>query len=142
MYEQPVLFPAVSNREAWPQTIQIADDQTGDLIALTDSNNNPLYAIYLEISPPRDGRGGYGGGGYSSAYYGDYGEPIILASLSNYITIPDTGTIQVQIPYSIMKTLHGGRTYDVYLRIVDTTNDDGRQILIGKLPVSYGGRGP
>ncbi len=35
MYENPVLFPQISNRESWNQIVQIADDDTGDLIALT-----------------------------------------------------------------------------------------------------------
>lgn len=144
MYGYPTLFPAISNRETWLQIIQICDDQTGDLIALTDSNNNPLYAIYLEISPPR---GGFGGDcdGYptANAYYsGVEGEPIIFASLADYITIPDTGTIQVQIPYTVMQKLRGTRTYHVYLRLEDTANSDARQLLIGKLPVAFGGRGP
>lgn len=141
MYDYPVLFPAISNRETWLQIIQICDDQTGDPIVLTDSNNNPLYAIYCEISPPRR----HGGGPnypYNTAWYDDCGEPLILASLSNYITIPDIGTIQVQIPYTVMQTLRGGRTYDVFLRLEDVANADARQILIGKLPVVFGGRGP
>lgn len=139
MYEQPILFPAISNRESCVQTIQIVDDQTGDLIALTDNENNPLYAIYLEISPPMD-HGGYSGP-FQSPYYderGCYGT--ILATLSNYLSIPDTGTIQVQIPYTAVQTLRGGLTYDVFLSIVDVANVDARQILIGKLPVHYGGR--
>lgn len=145
MYEYPVLFPAISNRETWLQIIQICDDQTGDPIVLTDGSGNPLYAIYCEISPPRDG--GFGGGrgdGYSSsnAYYGVEGEPIIFASLANYITIPDIGTIQVQIPYTVMQKLRGNRTFNVYLRLEDVANADARQILIGKLPVAHGGRGP
>jgi hypothetical protein len=146
MYNYPVLFPVISNRETWFQIIQIVDDQTGDSIALTDSNNNPLYGIFLEISPPEDGHGGFGNFpvGYhgSNAFSTGFGsDPVIFASLENFITIPDVGTIQVQIPFSVMHKLRGTRTYNVYLRIVDFTNDDARQILIGKLPVAFGGRG-
>jgi hypothetical protein len=139
MYEYPVLFPAISNRESFVQTIQIADDQTGDLITLTDNDDNPLYQLYLEISPPRT-HGGYSGA-YSSPYYderGCYGT--ILATLANYLSIPDIGTIQVQIPYTAVQTLRGGLTYDVYLSIVDVANVDARQLLIGKLPIAHGGR--
>lgn len=142
MYEFPVLFPAISNRESFVQTIQIADDETGDLITLTDNASppNPLYAIYLEISPPRN-RGGCGGA-YASPYYYDYGiSPLIMATLSNYITIIDVGTIQVQIPYTVMQTLRRTETYDVYLRLEDVANVDARQLLIGKLPVHFGGHG-
>lgn len=155
MYEYPVLFPPMSNRESFVSTIQIADDQTGDLITLTDTLNNPLYAIFLEISPPRH-HGRYGGQ-YSSPYYYDNwtGEPRILATLSNYLSIPDTGTIQVQIPYTVIQTLRGGLTYDVYLRMESVGGDwngdfnsdfpadpiDARQLLIGKLPIHFGGHG-
>ena len=143
MYEQPVLFPAISNRETWLQLITIADDETGDLISLTDSNNNPLYEIYLEIVPPRGHYGGGGPYGYSnSAYYGEGCDARIFATLANYLSIPGTGMIQVQIPHTVMQTLRGGRTYDVFLRLEDQTDDDARQLLIGKLPVAFGGRGP
>jgi hypothetical protein len=143
MYEYPVLFPAISNQETWLQIIQICDDQTGDPIALTDSSGTPLYQIYCEIAPPRDGRGGCSGGyGEFGWYGGGFGDGRIHASLADYITIPDVGTIQIQIPYKIMETLRGAtRTYDVYLRLVDEPNGDARQLLIGKLPVAYAGHG-
>ncbi len=141
MYQYPALFPTSSNRETWLQIVQIADDETGDLFTLTDSNGNPLYQVYLEISPPRDHAGGHGYGPYSSPYYGDEGEPLIFASLADYISIIDTGTIQIQIPYTIMQKMRGGRTYNVYLRLEDAANDDARQLLIGKLPIAFGGRG-
>jgi hypothetical protein len=144
MYQYPVLFPTISRRESWIHIIQIVDDQTGDTITLTDASGNPLYSIFCEISPPEDG--GFGGGfrdGYPSSnggFAGGVGEPIIFASLADFITIPDIGTIQIQIPPSVMQKLKGTRTYNVYIRIVDEPNDDARQILIGKLPVAFGGR--
>lgn len=141
MYEQPVLFPAISNRESWVMSVQISDDQTGDPITLTDGSGNPLYAIYLEISPPRN-RGGYSGN-YSDPYYGNgSGEARILATLSNYLSIVDVGAIAVQIPYTVMQTLRISETYDVYLRLEDVAGQDARQLLIGKLPVQFGGHGP
>lgn len=140
MYDYPTLFSTISNRETWLQVIQICDDETGDLISLTDDTGVPLYAIYCEISPPRSGHG-YGSGYASDAFYDDCCEPLIMASLANYITIPDTGTIQVQIPYTVMQTLRGSRTYDVYLRLEDVANADARQLLVGKLPVVFGGHG-
>ena len=124
------------------QIIQIFDDQTGDLISLTDASGNPLYAIYCEISPPRHGGAGGWPSAYSYAWYDNDGQPLILASLADYITIPDTGTIQVQIPYTVMQTLRGSKTYNVYVRLEDVANADARQILIGKLPVFFGGHGP
>lgn len=139
MYENPVLFPQISNRESWNPIVQIADDDTGDLITLTDSNNNSLYAITLEISAagPNHGCGGYGTN--TTPYYGFDGEPVITATLSNYISIVDTGTIQISIPKSVITSLHRTRTYDVFLTIDPLNADDGRQLLIGKLPVMFGG---
>lgn len=134
MYEQPVLFPPTSNRETWLQIVQIADDQTGDLISLTDDSGNPLYSVYLEITHSRRGGGG-------SSYYDECGSPVISASLADYIAIVGTGTVQVQIPYTVMQSLSGGRTYDVYMRLEDAASADARQLLIGRLPVAHGGRG-
>jgi hypothetical protein len=112
------------------------------LISLTDQNGAALYQLYLEISPPRHHHGCDGGyGPYSSPYYGIEGEPLIFASLADYISIIGNGTIQIQIPYTVMQKMHGGRTYDVYLRLEDAANDDARQLLIGKLPIAFGGRG-
>jgi len=139
MYQYPVLFPAMSNRESFSQVVQIADDQTGDLIALADGGGSPYYQIYLEIRAPR--RGDRYFGNIASPYYDYSGEPIIMATLSNYLSIVDTGTIQVQIPFTVMQTLHGDKTYDVFMRIEDVANSDARQILIGKLPVAFGGDG-
>lgn len=144
MYEQPVLFPAISNRETWFQIIQICDDQTGDPIALLDSSGNPLYQIYCEIVACQNGGGGGFGGGYGEFgwYGGGLDGALIHASLADYITIPDIGTIQIQIPYKIMETLRAAtRTYNVYLRLVDEPNGDARQLLIGRLPVIFAGYG-
>jgi len=140
MYGFPTYLPTASNRETWLQTIQIFDDDTGDLITLTDGSGNPLYQFYCEISPPRRS-GRYNDFPYNGPWYDDYGEPIIMASLADYITLPDSGTIQIQIPYTVMQTLRGGRTYHVYIRMEDAANNDARQILIGKLPIAFGGRG-
>lgn len=139
MYENPVLFPQISNRESWIETIQIVDADTGDLIALTDGNGNPLYAVTLELQAA-DPRGhDCGGYGTPSSFYDFSGAPAISASLADYISIPDTGTIAWTIPKSKMATL-AARTYDVYLTIDPNGEDDGRQLLIGRLPVLYGGR--
>ena len=138
MYENPVLFPAISNRESWIQIVQIADDDTGDLIDLTDSNNNPLYSLTLEITPAR-AQGDFGGYG-PAPYYDDFGsQPLISATLANYISIVDTGTVQIMIPKSMITMLRA-QTYDVFFTLDPNGDDDGRQLLIGRLPVLYGGR--
>ena len=143
MYDNPIVFRPVTNREAWHQIIQIADDETGDLISLTDANGNPLFGIYLEISPSCY-RGSYSqsptSSDTSSDYSSDFGATIITSSYSGYVSIIGTGTIEIQVPYSIMQSLCGGRTYDVYMRLVDAVNDDARQLFVGKLPVAHGGR--
>ena len=146
MYENPVIFPQITNRESWLQSVQVSDDDTGDLISLLDDNGNALYAIALEIRRSHHGDSGYSG---PSPYYDDAGcDAVIYANLAqgaapitagSYIAIVDTGVIDIQIPKSIMKTLHGRSTYDVYLTIEDTAGDDGRQLLIGRLPVFQGG---
>ena len=141
MYQNPVLFPAISNRESWAQTVQIVDDQTGDLISLVDGSGNPLYGIYLEIRPAHR-HGGYSGSLTSSYYDASGCDQIIFASLSDYISIVDMGTIDIQIPYTVMQKLHGNQTFDVFLRIEDAANNDARQLITGSLPIFHGGRGP
>lgn len=138
MDQNPTLFPQISNRETWLQIVEIADDDTGDKITLTDVNNNPLYNITCEITPARP-RGGDCGGYGQSPWYDDWGgQPSISATLANYISIVDVGTFQIMIPKSVMQTLRA-RTYDVFLTLDSVNSDDGRQILIGRLPVLYGG---
>jgi hypothetical protein len=141
LYQNPVAFPAVSNRESFVQTVEIFDDQTGDLISLTDADDDVIYQIFLEISPPRDHH--HGGGGYSTysgPYYSDSGDVRIFATLDDYLSVVDTGTINVQIPFTVMQKLHGA-TYDIYMRIVSQADDDARQLFVGKLPVVFGGHG-
>ncbi|MDR3487101.1 MAG: hypothetical protein P4M05_19615 [Bradyrhizobium sp.] len=151
MYINPILFPQISNRESWIQTVQIFDDNTGDLISLTDPTGiYAAYSVVLEIRPPREN--GYSGySGYSSqAWYGNSGEHAAIYEIlqqgnaavgsNSVISIVDTGTINIQVPRSNVERLRHQKTYDVYLTLNDDANDDGRQILIGRLPVFFGGR--
>lgn len=130
------------------QCVQIYDDDTGDLIDLLDDDGNAAFAIALEIEPSH--RHGYSGPPGPSPYYDWASEAVLHAYLAqgsapqsagNWLSIVDDGTINIQIPKSRMETLRRTGTYDVFLRIDDTANDDGRQILIGRLPVFAGGRG-
>lgn len=151
MYQLPVLFDAISNRESWVQTVEVFDDETGDPIALQDASGNNYVQAYLEISPERH-HGCWGNQINQPVYYDFDGEPIITADLTNYLFIVEASILQIQIPYTVIESLHGGHTYNVYLRFVflpDFSSDfstqfnvsnDARQILIGKLPVYYGGR--
>jgi hypothetical protein len=141
LYQNPVLLPAISNQESLVLTVSINDDETGDPITLTDSSGNPLYQVYLEISPPlrRDGWDGP----YPSPWY-DYGGSwaVIQASLADYLSITGVGTIDIMIPYTVIQTLHSGLTYDVFLRLVDDSSADARQLFLGHLPVQWGGMPP
>ena len=137
MFQNPTLLPQVSNRESFRQIVELADDDTGDLLTLTDGGGAALYDIELEITPgsPR----GHFAASFPAPYYDDACDPSISASLADYISIVDTGTILIDIPKSVMEKLRP-QTYDVFLTITDTANDDGRQLMIGRLPVFYGGR--
>lgn len=137
MYQNPTLFPAISNRQSWRQVVELADDDTGDLILLTDESGAALYAIALEITASNP-TSHWQRSTYPSSYDGGC-DPSISASLSDYISIVGTGTIQISIPKSVIATL-SPQTYDVFMTITDTAEDDARQILIGRLPVLYGGR--
>ena len=132
------------------QTVQVFDDDTGDLITLVDGSGNAAYSVTLEIRPEKEYSHGYSGVAPTPYYDSCDGEPVIYSQLTQgmpaanpggYISIVDTGTINIQIPKSIMQTLrHTARMFDVFLTLDDPINDDGRQILIGKLPVLFGGK--
>lgn len=137
MFQNPTLFPQISNRETWLQIVQLADNDTRQLIQLNDDSGNPAYDVELEIieASPRAGIMGYA----PSPWYDWDCAPIISASLDNYISIIDIGTLQIQIPKSVIRSLVA-KTYDVFMTISPIGEDDGRQIWIGRLPVLYGGR--
>lgn len=82
---------------------------------------------------------GYGYGGYGPSY--DCGgasgnAPEITASLGNGILITDVGYLQITIPESLFRKLHGG-THQVALTMTDSVNT--RQLFVGSLPVIRGG---
>lgn len=122
------------------QIVQIADNDTGDLIDLNDGSGNPAYNIALEIieANPRTGWGMNMGFG-PTPYYDWNCTPEISASLADYISIIDTGTVQIQIPKSVITSLRP-TIYDVFMTLSPIGEDDSRQIWIGRLPVLYGGR--
>ena len=141
MYQNPVLLPQMTNRESWTLTVALFDDDTGDPIALTDANGNPVVSFQFEVRKSGPG-GGYGngwGGGYGPyADYGSYGDgPILTASLGNGITIIDTGVIQVYFPELSMRSLWAG-TWDVGCTLASNDGIDVRQIFLAKLPILRG----
>lgn len=132
----PVLFPQITNREGWSPIMSIADDDTGDLIDLTN------YTFALEIRRLNINNGSAGSRGYGDSW--DVGEyltdgPIITASLGNGITVIDIGVIQVFLTSAQMRSLPGPATYSVAMTA--TSSDDPtntRQIFLGRLPVLDG----
>lgn len=62
--------------------------------------------------------------------------PIISASLGNGLTIVDLGYLLINIPETKMRTLHH-KTYLASLTMTDSVST--RQVLVGKLPILYGG---
>lgn len=90
------------------------------------------------------------GAGYIAWY--DFGTPddqgpILQATLANYLTIVDQGTIQCNIPESVFKTILDvpynsqsntyARTFLASMTMTDSINT--RQLFVGRLPVLYGG---
>lgn len=151
MYQNPTLFPQVSNRESWRQVIQISDDDTGEPIQLLNTDDDTLlYTLTLEIqrASPAPHDMGYWLGGTTPPFYDDCDSPVItqtvLAGAANPsavspLSIVDIGTIQIFLPKATFQTLRG-RSYDVYMTVYDADIDDGRQLFIGRIPVVYGGR--
>lgn len=143
MFINPVLLPQLTNRESWTLTVALFDDDTGDPIALTDTNGNPVVSFQFEVrqSGPRSGYGSGGWGGYGPyAGYGSYYDcgPILSASLGKGITLIDTGVFQVYFSETSMKSLWSG-TWDVGCTVASNDGVDVRQIFLAKLPI-LGGR--
>ena len=127
--------------------ITIADTATGlnTLTGYVTSYNAQNGALIVQIGftyqfeirkPPPHWQPGIG---YVAFY--DFGTapgtPILSASLANgEITVIDLGTLQVRIPESIFRKLHGG-TYAVCMTMTDSY--DTRQVFLGALPVLHGG---
>jgi hypothetical protein len=74
--------------------------------------------------------------------------PLLSATLANYISVIDLGIIQVRIPESVFRTLgsapggpsqpSGGHgTFTLGMTMTDSV--DTRQVMLGNLPVLYGG---
>jgi len=105
---------------------------TGKLVAQIGS------AFQFEIRGHDHQGDGYCDGYGSSSFIGtdDFSQPILAAQLGNGISVVDLGRVQVRIPVSSFATLRH-KTYRVGLTIFDGA--DTRQLLIGKLPVLYGG---
>jgi hypothetical protein len=151
MYQIPVLFPQVSARESWRQTVQIVDDDLNQPIQLLDGTNHFLYTVTLEIqkAEPTPHDIGFFLGGTTPPYYDDNDAPMITSTVisgavnpaaTQPLSIVDIGTIQIFIPKAVFSTLRGGRTYDVYMTVYDPSIDDSRQLFVGRIPVMYGGR--
>lgn len=124
-----VNFPETSNAADWIGTVQLNDDDTGDLIDLTGCT-----VTFMVV--PQTARGsGTGGGGWPNVY-GNFGTPVLTASTANgKITLPSTGIIQWTFRASEMAGLQAG-FYEAGLRI--EKSPDTTQILIGQVPIING----
>jgi hypothetical protein len=132
MYQNPTLFPQVTNRETWNPTIGIYDDDTGLAIDLT----NITFQLEIRRIGPYRQFAGDGYAGYDQiGSYSDCG-PILSATLGNGLTVIDTGIVQVFFTETQMRSLEPG-TYAVSMTANDGTIT--RQIFVGRLPVFYGG---
>lgn len=133
MYQNPTLFPAVTNRENWTLDVTLSDDDTGDAFDLTGAT------ITLEVRRATESAGyggGYGGYGRSEWDGGCYGSPRLTASIGSGITVTGTGVFRVDFTPTQMRSLSPG-TYDV--GCVITRSGDARQLFLGRLPVLFGG---
>lgn len=140
MYASPILLPQMTNRESFTLTVSVFDDDTGDPVALTDTNGNPQVSIQFEIRRPRPvGARGYAEG-YSSSYYdyGSYGaSPILTASIGSGISIVDTNVFQVYFSETQFRAL-APTTWNVGCTLASLDGIDTRQIFRAKLPILDG----
>lgn len=129
MYQNPVLFPQVTNRESFAPFIGIYDDADGSPVNLSG------LTFQLEIR-----NSGLGSGQFSGApYFSDVpGAPLLTASLGNGITVVDIGVFQVVFSEIQMRGLRPG-TYSIACTVADGSAAGTRQLFIGRLPVLDGG---
>ena len=130
----PVLFPAVTNRESFSPIFALNDEDTGDLLDLTGCT------IQIEIrraAPAGYNTSGYGNG-YNEVGAVDMPGPTLAASIGNGITILDTGTFQLFFTEQQMRSLYAD-TYSIACTISDSdTPPNVRQLFLGRLPVLNG----
>lgn len=130
------LFPPVSTRETFIQTVSLNDEDTGDVIALVDDDDDPVVTIKVELqlAGPRPLGPRY-------PYYDDpLTTPELSASIGSGITIMDDNTFEIRFTKTQMASLMPG-TYDLYCTIADADNPDNcRTLILGRVPVLYGGR--
>ena len=125
-----VNFPETSNVSDWIGTVQLNDDDTGDLIDLTGCT-----VTFMVVPQTARGSGTGGGGGWPNIY-STQTTPVLVASTTNgKITLPSTGIIQWTFRASEMAALPGG-FYECGLRIFKSP--DTTQILLGQLPIING----
>lgn len=104
-------LPTTSNRETFDQSFQLNDNDTGDLVDLTD------VSITFEIKDKE-------------------GCVKLTASTDDAITIVSTGIFEVIFTDTQMKTLCAGE-YDIRCRYTDS-DDKVHQLIIGSMAVVDG----
>lgn len=128
----PVLFPAVSNRESWQNIIGLYDIDTGEPIDLTDLTFVcEIRRTGQAMRPYDSGYSNFGDIGAAN----DYGPQIVL-TLGAGLTVVDLGMLQVSISLDQMRTL----SPDTYSIAMTASNGvDQRQLFLGRLPILFGG---
>lgn len=125
-----VNFPEVSNAADWIGTVQLNDEDTGDLIDLTG------WTITLMVVPQTTRGSGTGGqSGWPNINYQTNTAVLTASTTNGKITVPSTGIIQWTFRASELETIPAG-FYEVGLRMVNSP--DTTQIILGNLPIVNG----
>lgn len=128
----PVIFTQQTNRESFRQVIGLFDADTGDALDLSE------LTFDCEVRPLGVSvQSGYRDGGYAN--YNDVGiasQPIITLALGAGLTVLDLGLLEIAITATQMRSLCAD-TYGIALTA--SSDDDTRQVFLGRLPVLYGG---
>lgn len=105
-------FDPASTRADWTCIVSFIDDDTGEALDISNA------AILVEVRDPQSGA------------------TVISTSTANSgVSIVGTGTFQIAVPASVMRTLRPD-TYEIGATY--TLNDAVRQFVIGLLPVMDG----
>jgi hypothetical protein len=125
-------FKQVSNCADWIESVELTDEDTGDLIDLTG------YTITLQVSwqtPRGQGfvRGNYGPGGYG---YNGFADNALVASTTNgKITVPSLGVFTWTFRASDMASLAAGN-YEVGVIMANPPSTE--QLILGVVPIVNG----
>lgn len=125
-----VNFPETSNSADWIGTVQLNDDEDGELIDLTGCT------VTLMVVPQTTRGSGTGGqSGWPNINYQTNTAVLTASTTNGKITLPSVGIIQWTFRASEMETIPAG-FYEVGMRI--EKSPDTTQIILGQLPIVNG----